>query len=687
MADQYDVFISYRRDGGEQTAHMLRDALLTRGYRVFLDVETMRSGQFNVTLFDTIRQCTDFIIICSPGAFDRCVNPGDWVRLELECALKNGKKIIPLMMRNFIQPPADALPESLRGLFDFNGIIAGVDYFDAVVDKLCQNFLVSKVSVQGFIGSLWRSGKRMAIALVLLLCLIGVCVWGGFRLFKGPAYFPSAKEAACVERLLSCTELNIGKYNIALKTYLQALNELAKLGSGTSTVAWKMSFSDIVKNAMYSLSGQKDDIRQLDDMDSTLLTDAGTLVGSKLAVGDINFMAEYLQTGIDDMINNLKYLDAFYQIDESFTPHLTANINAFIELAQLDGRLVFAQFNDSFIAVDDPDTLKGIKTEFLPALTALDASPAWYTDKSDLDMTIGSIGTRQQEIVQNIAQESANLEESVAALQQALSNIDEAQKALDKGQTVGQAQEDALASSARQLTEWENHIKRLTNLKTYEGIMMNDAEAAAKKYDPFIKLYTDAYDSLNEKRNKLLASKQKLEDMKKEMEENRQTAIRKFAPLETDSTGTLWGKALRFLRINIPDMAQTCFDLYIQKDGSQDAAVYGRSAKLFVEHMAETGVRGGCVVCLFQEGVPRQDYQIGDIIFEFDGHPVYLTDDYIACKSALDGRTTAPVRILRFAQDGAYEIISVLYDTSKGAVGFLDLSELSYDQAQQASAE
>lgn len=41
---KYDVFISYRRDGGESTAKILRDKLSELGYQVFFDVESLRSG-------------------------------------------------------------------------------------------------------------------------------------------------------------------------------------------------------------------------------------------------------------------------------------------------------------------------------------------------------------------------------------------------------------------------------------------------------------------------------------------------------------------------------------------------------------------------------------------------------------------------------------------------------------------
>ena len=90
---EYDMFISYRRDGGESTAKILRDKLTELGYSVFFDVESLRSGDFNKKLYEVIEGCRDFILVLSPGALDRCVNEDDWVRLEIEHALEKEKNV------------------------------------------------------------------------------------------------------------------------------------------------------------------------------------------------------------------------------------------------------------------------------------------------------------------------------------------------------------------------------------------------------------------------------------------------------------------------------------------------------------------------------------------------------------------------------------------------------------------
>ena len=138
---KYDIFISYRRENGADAAKHLRDILVAKGYSVFFDTDSLQSGDFNRALLGFIENCTDFIIILSPNALDRCVNENDWVRQELACALRNGKYIIPVMHKNFHFP--EELPEEINDIRWKNGITVNIEYFDAMVNKLIK-FLHSK---------------------------------------------------------------------------------------------------------------------------------------------------------------------------------------------------------------------------------------------------------------------------------------------------------------------------------------------------------------------------------------------------------------------------------------------------------------------------------------------------------------------------------------------------------------
>lgn len=132
----YDIFISYRRDGGDTLAQLVYDRLTDRGYKVFLDVESLRSGKFNEKLLEVIDQCKDVVVILPPGALERCRNEGDWLYLEISHALKARKNIIPVMMKGFEW--TQDIPEDLQEIQNFNGIRDSKEYFDAVIDKMTQ---------------------------------------------------------------------------------------------------------------------------------------------------------------------------------------------------------------------------------------------------------------------------------------------------------------------------------------------------------------------------------------------------------------------------------------------------------------------------------------------------------------------------------------------------------------------
>ncbi len=133
----HQVFISYRRDGGEALARLLYDQLSAKGYDVFYDVESLSAGEFNLKLLDEIDKSTDFVLVLPPMALDRCVNSEDWVRKEIERAFAMHKNIVPVMMRGFVFPDPSELPEGMRGLPMKNGVSMDMEYFDAVVDRLC----------------------------------------------------------------------------------------------------------------------------------------------------------------------------------------------------------------------------------------------------------------------------------------------------------------------------------------------------------------------------------------------------------------------------------------------------------------------------------------------------------------------------------------------------------------------
>ena len=60
-----DVFISYRRDGGESWAPLLKNELIKRGVLAYLDKHNMANGNFVKALQANIRNAPNFIILLS----------------------------------------------------------------------------------------------------------------------------------------------------------------------------------------------------------------------------------------------------------------------------------------------------------------------------------------------------------------------------------------------------------------------------------------------------------------------------------------------------------------------------------------------------------------------------------------------------------------------------------------------
>lgn len=145
--EKYQIFISYRRDGGDALAGRLADRFNALGYKVFYDVESMRSGTFNTQILDAVAQCDDVLLVLPANALDRCVNADDWVRQELAFAIKHNKNIIPIMMRGFEFPAS--LPADIDKIRYMEGVTASSEYFDAVVQRIETLLISHPIKEQG----------------------------------------------------------------------------------------------------------------------------------------------------------------------------------------------------------------------------------------------------------------------------------------------------------------------------------------------------------------------------------------------------------------------------------------------------------------------------------------------------------------------------------------------------------
>ncbi|MCQ2078044.1 MAG: SUMF1/EgtB/PvdO family nonheme iron enzyme [Bacteroidaceae bacterium] len=114
MANKYDIFISYRRDGGAQYARILQLMLTQRGYKVFLDYDELTDGKFGEHIQEAIKDAPIFMLVLSKDALARCKNEGDWVRREIQLAIAEGKHIIPINPDNSFNGIPDNIPDDIK---------------------------------------------------------------------------------------------------------------------------------------------------------------------------------------------------------------------------------------------------------------------------------------------------------------------------------------------------------------------------------------------------------------------------------------------------------------------------------------------------------------------------------------------------------------------------------------------
>ncbi|MFT3946326.1 MAG: toll/interleukin-1 receptor domain-containing protein [Agriterribacter sp.] len=127
-SSQKKVFISYRVQDTSADTGRLVDSLKQVFYedQVFMDIEKLEPGvDFRVALAKSLETCDVLFAVIGPGwiGTDKNGNPRikhaeDWVRIELETALKRDIRIIPVLVREASLPQPEELPESLYPLLN-----------------------------------------------------------------------------------------------------------------------------------------------------------------------------------------------------------------------------------------------------------------------------------------------------------------------------------------------------------------------------------------------------------------------------------------------------------------------------------------------------------------------------------------------------------------------------------------
>lgn len=141
------VFISYRREDSAGFAGRIYDRLTRRldAKSVFLDVDNIQPGlDFVEVLSEKLGVCDALIAIIGKNwnsiadqdGRRRLDNPDDFVRIEIEAALKRGIRVIPVLVDGATMPRREDLPDSLQKLHRRQAIEISHNRFDSDVERL-----------------------------------------------------------------------------------------------------------------------------------------------------------------------------------------------------------------------------------------------------------------------------------------------------------------------------------------------------------------------------------------------------------------------------------------------------------------------------------------------------------------------------------------------------------------------
>ena len=401
----YDVFISYRRVGGEHSARMIRDSLTEMGYDVFFDVESLRSGNFNTKLYSVIDECTDFVLILSPDALDRCSDEKDWVRREVEYAISKNKNIVPILLRGFSFDCE--LPDSLKILPQLNGIEASTEFFDAFIEKL-QKFLKTKPSpIKSIVhSSLLKKTLPVLISLALIACVIF-----GINLISdrlSGIYPRTEAEKSLTDEVVYYVGTNL--------TYLEIMADGAS--DAIDAAKLHLSYADSADSA--TLKNTLDVCRQL--ISGADLTGGepsegfvNRLSSSPYKTDDLIAMHDAALSFRDEWLQNIDFIE-YIAGDSCYFPKQTKAeiIGYYKEYLDESLNMYACITNMIFTCVTNEDALDELHSKILPKLSSVPLnSQNWIYDYSILENSETEHFNKLEKIVGDIRNLTGNLNEQI----------------------------------------------------------------------------------------------------------------------------------------------------------------------------------------------------------------------------------------------------------------------------------
>lgn len=140
-----NIFVSYRRADSSGYAGRIYDRLSSffGSSHVFMDVDTIAPGEdFSRMIQSSISACDIMVAVIGVNWIGdehgaaRIFNSTDFVRMEIECAIRNHIQIIPILVNDAEMPSLSDVPEKIIPLLGQNAIELGDTRWNHDIQKL-----------------------------------------------------------------------------------------------------------------------------------------------------------------------------------------------------------------------------------------------------------------------------------------------------------------------------------------------------------------------------------------------------------------------------------------------------------------------------------------------------------------------------------------------------------------------
>ena len=598
--NQYDIFISYRREGGYDTAQLLYDRLTQMCYRVSFDLETLRGGKFNTQLYKRIEQCSDVLVIMSRDSLNFRENPeDDWFRLEIAHALKHKKNIVPVFLRDFKFPQKGDLPPDIADLVDYQGVTASQEHFDSVLQRICRNFKAKPVRKR------WPAIAAVALAVIVVA---GIGVWSNAdRLLP----YPFTQEQ---KRQVEVFAANIMLVGAAYNEYLLAEGDLLDAAGRSVSAKSRKAFDDAAVQFSYRLKRVRDQYAAASAATSDFAKRFG---GMPIDYAGMQVFLEGLRQELqlaDDEIPSLE------RICEPKNPCETEDRLRMLDYKRRDHGIRSELFSVNVMGLFckiSPEALMDFKKIAVEWTKLGLLSDPWLRDEKEIERKLEALCNKLESVIGEmqtiLGTQNAVLAGDMKRFREMATEMgvtpEQMEKMLAADQAIANIKTAMDVSKAMPERELELYRKQLLEL----GATSEQAEEHVGKL------------------RKVLELKKKLAEDQEDLAEAQDRLRKKFAPKDDDDVGMLWGKALRFMSVKMPEDAKLCIDALRKRNTPEfPAAALDVAEAIFLSN-DDVPFHGGVLVCGY--GPPATShaiYNIGDVITKVNGKPCIRYEDYRA---------------------------------------------------------